>query len=247
MTATGDELDKLASTTLDGKVCASRNDDDHAHQHHHHHHHHHHHTLKYLPNPQPWKRGCPGNAEFFTSNPECYRDRGFFSYGQFWQAHQPIISQKPTMQTVSSSFWPFGQRITCLTGSERKEDIYSLDSRIIARAAPGMPRSHSMPTKQMPAYERGLRDKLLNEQEFGIKTNVKREVLGPNKRFQEVDFLAPESHTQPDRIIEGTRGARGEFHGVEELFRRPGGRGSTSAQSSRSRSSTSSGRNLFTR
>lgn len=246
MTVADGELD---STRPDGKECATK--------------------VPYLPNPQPWMRGCPGNAEFFTANPECYRDRGFFSYGQFWQAHQPIISQKPMLKTVSSSFWPFGQRITCLTGSERKADLYSLDSRLIARAAPGIPRSRSMPMQNLkPAYPRP-KDRPLNEAELGIKANEKRE-LGPvlDKRFQEVDFQAADEDTSPDQIIQGNTGARGEFHRVEDMFKRPSGidqveelfklkaalqgtspagRNSFSAQSSRSRSSTASRRNLYSR
>jgi len=202
--------------------------------------------LQYLPNPQPWKRGEAGNAEFFSSHPECFHDRGFFSYGQFWQAHQPIVARKPTMRTVSSSFWPFGQRITCLTGSDRKEDLYALDNRIIDRSAPEIPRSRSLTAIHKYTHQ----DKLakyeqdhgtLAEQELGIKAKQKFEFLGPDPLFQEQGFEMAGPDTDPNKVLSQESGARGQFY--REAF----GRSSSSSGSSRSRSSTTLSRNSFTR
>lgn len=219
--------------------------------------------FQYLPNPQPWKRGASGNAEFFSTHPECFNDRGFFSYGQFWQAHQPSTSKNPAMKTVSSSFWPFGQRITSVTGGERKEDIYSLDGRIIDRAVPYLPRSRSQPMfiKQLPPYNP---TKPLGELEVGIRAyEAKENPADAQKRLQEVEDLhsrfqmhiqeqaeqsrrssmAEQQSMMPELFLGGAD-SRGQFGRSWEDSINPAGRGSFSAQSgrsSRSRSSTAPG------
>ena len=178
-----------------------------------------------MPNPQPWTRGGSGNAEFFTSNPACHNDRGFFSYGQFWQAHQPIKSRQPTLTTVSSSFWPFGQGITSVTGSERKEDLYCLDGRLIDRTAPHMPRSRSLCTVHKRSYQS---DRL--ESEFGLRANVPHQILGPSKYFQEIEEdIVEDTKLEEDMSVRPPLPPAGRSH-------------SFSGQSGSRRSSTATGR-----
>eukprot|EP00746_Dinoflagellata_sp_MGD_P162391 gnl/MRDRNA2_/MRDRNA2_89929_c0_seq1.p1 gnl/MRDRNA2_/MRDRNA2_89929_c0~~gnl/MRDRNA2_/MRDRNA2_89929_c0_seq1.p1 ORF type:complete len:129 (+),score=20.16 gnl/MRDRNA2_/MRDRNA2_89929_c0_seq1:63-449(+) len=108
-----------------------------------------HQMLEYLPHFRRWNRSVEtGNAEFYPDKqPQAACPRGFHSYGQWFAAHQPGAAEptKPKFQSVASSFWPYGQQITVLTGSDREEDNFRLDGRIIDRSNPHMPKSRSSP------------------------------------------------------------------------------------------------------
>lgn len=139
----------------------------------------------YLPNPQPWVRGPAGGAEFVSLHDHCRPeahpgkpvcpDRSFVSYGQWWQAHQPIdgAPAEPKLRTISTSYWPYGQQITVITGSDRCDDMYKLDGRLIHKAAPHVvARSRSSPVFRAAAdtaVKYAHSNQLVEERGFRVK------------------------------------------------------------------------------
>lgn len=137
----------------------------------------------YLPTALPSRRcaGGQGLAHFKSVHAPCrpFSDpeqpicdkRTWTSYGEWWCEHKPML-EKPQWNikhsTSSTSYWPFGKHITCVTsGPVESDDAYKLDGFIMKRCMPEicppkvqprlfeMHRSTSMPSmrEQIPRPE----------------------------------------------------------------------------------------------
>lgn len=126
----------------------------------------------YLPDPYPLARGHPreGNGAvkfgFNSLHAPCLPSdtapnfklspgeslcpsRRFGSYGEWWQAHQAKCPPNPDakVKTKSTSFWPYGSKITTVTSNESPEDYYELDRRLLMNSCPNRPSRRSGSTR----------------------------------------------------------------------------------------------------
>mmetsp|Transcript_77208 Transcript_77208/g.224111 ORF Transcript_77208/g.224111 Transcript_77208/m.224111 type:complete len:146 (-) Transcript_77208:86-523(-) len=94
------------------------------------------------PAQHPEKPVCPG--------------RSFTSYGQWYEAHLPVMSPRACASYgKSSGFWPYGKAVTSLTSSAKDDALYSLDSRTVRNTVPFKPpRSQERSTIAAPALRR---------------------------------------------------------------------------------------------
>jgi hypothetical protein len=95
----------------------------------------------YLPHPYPLKRrgrerDHPGG---FVSLQEPFeppkfpdQEQVYMTHGEWWQAQRPPQCIKaPKDATFSTSFWPYGRRITCVASMDKDDQWYNLDKRIL--------------------------------------------------------------------------------------------------------------------
>lgn len=96
----------------------------------------------YLPHPYPLKRrgraqnGHPGG---FTSLQEPLvppkfpdEEQIYCTYAEWWQAQRPTTGHTSNNdKTFSTSFWPYGRRISCITSMDKEDQCYHLDQRVL--------------------------------------------------------------------------------------------------------------------
>jgi hypothetical protein len=100
----------------------------------------------YLPHPFPLKRvgrARDGHQGGFTSlqdtgkpkNPE--KEEVHCTYPEWWWAQQPPFGPAPEAeeQTFSTSFWPYGRRMSAIASVDDKGEFYDLDDRRIKNHA----------------------------------------------------------------------------------------------------------------
>lgn len=96
----------------------------------------------YLPHPYPLKRrgrahsGHPGGFVSLQEpllppkRPE--EDQVYMTYAEWWQAQRPL--EGPPYEkdaTFSTSYWPYGRRISCVASMDKQDQYYNLDSRVV--------------------------------------------------------------------------------------------------------------------
>jgi len=103
----------------------------------------------YLPHPYPLNRrgrahgGNPGHPGGFKSlqeprQPPKFPDEEqiYSTYSEWWQAQRPPDALPHDKDaTFSTSFWPYGRRISCVASMDDSEQFYNLDKRIMKNHA----------------------------------------------------------------------------------------------------------------
>jgi len=122
----------------------------------------------YLPDPYPLQRvgrrreGHPGG---FTSlreplqpakNPD--QAQVYCSYAEWWQAQRPSVNNvKARHETFSTSFWPFGHRVSNLSSIDDEGTFYQLDQRRIKNHI-GYKEKREPSTLTLPSRSRSTAD-----------------------------------------------------------------------------------------
>lgn len=128
----------------------------------------------YLPDPYPLKRagrargGHPGG---FTSLQEPRRppkfpdeDQLYMTYAEWWHAQRPPLGPPDDKdKTFSTSYWPFGRRISCVASMDNEDQYYNLDKRIIKNHSYYKDRREP-PSSQFPVARSQSSSELLGSQ-----------------------------------------------------------------------------------
>eukprot|EP00928_Gymnodinium_smaydae_P071270 TRINITY_DN54901_c0_g1_i1.p1 TRINITY_DN54901_c0_g1~~TRINITY_DN54901_c0_g1_i1.p1 ORF type:complete len:190 (-),score=22.99 TRINITY_DN54901_c0_g1_i1:73-642(-) len=104
---------------------------------------------EYLPHPYPLAR-LPGQQSFASlraGEQELFPGQSFQSYGEWFEAHRPVNPElnARVQRGRSTSFWPYGQRVTSLVGTESSQDVYRLDHFCTKYVRPHLPERTSRP------------------------------------------------------------------------------------------------------
>jgi len=100
----------------------------------------------YLPHPYPLQRkgrtqgAHPGGFESLLEPQQPPKFPGeeqvYSTYAEWWQAQRPPggpLDEKDA--TFSTSFWPYGRRISCVASMDKEDQFYHLDKRIMKQHA----------------------------------------------------------------------------------------------------------------
>jgi len=103
----------------------------------------------YLPSPQEFVANRRGQAGFTVDHELCQQagshsqhvchGKVFRSYGEWWQAHQKPPPKEIAVvrhAAVSSTYWPYGNGVTTLTGAVDGGNRYFLDDRPVVNVIP---------------------------------------------------------------------------------------------------------------
>lgn len=99
----------------------------------------------YLPHPYPLKkrgRAHPGNGGHpggFMSlqppqQPVKYPDEDlvYMTYSEWWHAQRPTDALPGDKDsTFSTSYWPYGRRLSCVASMDKDDQFYNLDKRLV--------------------------------------------------------------------------------------------------------------------
>jgi len=167
---------------------------------------------KYLPTPFPLQRLRPEyGGGFMAQEPKELGQCHFRSYGEWYEAQQPLWKKrppKPLHRVQSTAFWPLGRNVTQVTGSLNRSDAMSLDTRLIESTVPFVPsafdRSSSAPhvgvrSRESAANDVHLEARLGSEAEVSLpRRPAKGNPMNGHNPYEHLQHLFPQEARQQE-------------------------------------------------